>query len=344
MALDLRQCLAFSSEQRRKLADLIDSDSEAAARSAEMLAEAVSYLNFKPQPLEVIHFEGLLNTDPARIETTRHLYDMDHLGLFVSAQAALGEDCFAQQVRAYVTAWASTYKPTGNPINERMLEAVLAGYDLLSPEWSPEEKMMIETWMRRVAELEIESARMRPGSTRNNWHTKRLSLVGQIGVILKDQPLIDYAVDGYHEYIGVGLYPDGSTEDFHKRDALSYHQSGLKPLLILARMMLRNGIKLFEYQHSNGVAVRRSIDFMIPFLDGTNVHAEFVNTQADIDHRRAAAGIPFYKTGKPYDPRDALELFELATFFDPAYLDIVRRITNSSAQRYPTWLAVACAG
>lgn len=341
MGLDIRQALAYTPQQRQRLAERMQDDSSARQQGEQILVLAEQRLTKQPHPLPVIYFEGLLNTDERRVETSRCLMDMDDLALLNDAYAISSRQDIAEAIRAYVLAWANTYQPTGNPINERKLEAVLYGYDLLRSHWSIAESSAVEEWMKHIAKLEIQSGHDRPQSTRNNWHTKRLCLVGAIGIICNQPELIAYAVDGYRPYLEAGLLPDGSSVDFHQRDALSYHQSGLKPLVVLARMMRRSGVDLWPIQAENGASTPRSIDWLIPWVDGSQVHAEWVNTTVQLDRRRAEAGIPFYQTGKRYDPLDALELFELASYFEPRYLDVVRLLTNNSS-RYPTWLAVAC--
>lgn len=343
MSVQIRQSLTYTAEQRAHLRAIIDQDAEAQIHWRRLKQQADALLPLVPRPLETIHFEGLLNTHPDRIVTTRHLEDMDHLALLIDACAASGSAVYAQAVREMVLAWASTYRPTGNAINDNKMDAVIAGYDLLAPDWQPADQRSIEDWMVRMAHLGIESVQDRPNTANNNWHTKRLNLIGTVGVICRQPDLIAYALAGYPDYLANGLFSDGTSVDFHRRDALHYHQSGLKPLVVLARFMKREGLQLWDLAAENGASVRRSIDWMIPYVDGTCQHAEWVNTQSTLDRQRAAAGIAFYETGKPYDPQNALELFELATHFDRKYLEIVRKITGSSAIRYPTWQTVAAA-
>jgi hypothetical protein len=342
MAIDIRQSLSLDLKQRQRLKELVQSDASAQQRWLQLQSQAEARLAYRPHPLAVIHFEGLLNTNPDRIASTSCLMDMDDLAVLNDAYAVSGQERYALAVRDYVLAWTQTYLPTGNPINERMLEAVLVGYDLLGERWNSSETAIIEDWMKRMADLEIQSGIDRPRSTTNNWHTKRLSIVGTIGVICRLPENIAYAHAGYQAYLAASLFPDGSSVDFHQRDALSYHQSGLKPLVVLARTLQQVGLELWPYHAASGASTARSIDWLIPYVDGSQVHAEWVNTQSKLDRQRAEAGIDFYQTGKPYDPLNALELFELASYFDPRYLNVVRLLTHNS-DRYPTWLAVVCA-
>lgn len=58
--------------------------------------------------------------------------------------------------------------------------------------------------------------------------------MGLIGFVLHDEPLIDRTVAAYKEQIDHNLLPDGSSYDFHERDALHYHIYDITPLLTLA--------------------------------------------------------------------------------------------------------------
>lgn len=343
MSTEFRQVFALTAQERNRLKQLIQEDKEAQACWQAIQQEANSCLSASPRPLRVIHYEGLLHTEPSRIDTTISLRGMDSLVALLYAYQGSGNTAYRDKIREYVLAWVNTYEPTGNPINEQKLEPVLVGCHALKETFSTVEWDLISRWVRRIAQAEIDHAAQKPRSTRNNWHTKRLLIVGLIGLLIEDAHLMDYSVTEYHQYIEACLYPDGSSNDFRQRDALHYQQSGLKPLVVLARIFKHNGIDLWTAESSSEASVQKSIDFMIPFVDGTQVHAEWVNSQSDIDHRRAAAGLAYYQPGKPFDPRDALEVFELASYFEPRYLPLVKRITHSAAERFPTWLTVLSA-
>lgn len=343
MSTEFRQVIALSAQERSKLQKLIVEDSEAIAQWQMIQQEADSCLGTSPRPLRVIHYEGLLHTEPSRIDTTISLSGMDSLCVLLYAYQGSGSAAYRGKILDYLLAWARTYEPTGNPINEQKLEPVLVGCYELKETFIPGEWDAIRAWLKRIAQAEIEHAVQNPRSTRNNWHTKRLLIVGLIGLLLADAHLVDYAINEYYQYVEACLYPDGSSNDFRQRDALHYHQSGLKPLVVLARILKHSGVDLWNFESPSGASVRKSIDFMLPFVDGTQVHAEWVNSQSNIDHRRAAAGLAYYQPGKPFDPRDALEVFELASYFEPRYIPLVRKITQSSADRFPTWLTVISA-
>lgn len=74
--LFIRDVLPLDAEQRARLAAWVRDDEEAAALFERKAAEAPRLLAGTPRPLAVIHFEGLVSTDPRRIRTVEHLRDM----------------------------------------------------------------------------------------------------------------------------------------------------------------------------------------------------------------------------------------------------------------------------
>jgi hypothetical protein len=66
-----------------------------------------------------------------------------------------------------------------------------------------------------------------------------------------------------------------------------------------------------------------------------------VNTKESLDRERAAAGIAYYKPGKPFEPKAALETFEFASAFDPRLTATVAKLLGRpAAMRFPSWQTV----
>ena len=76
---------------------------------------------------------------------------------------------------------------------------------------------------------------------------------------------------------------------------------------------------------------------VIPFARGEKQHKEWVNTKVEFDRKRAKAGLEKYRTGRLFDPRQALNLLERAAYFDPSLMNLVRDLSEGEAQRFPTW-------
>jgi hypothetical protein len=199
---------------------------------------------------------------------------------------------------------------------------------------------MVEDWLRRMARLELQSARTNSMTAMNNWNSHRLKIVGLIGFLLDDQNLIKEAVRGFKKQVEVNLYPDGSSFDFHQRDALRYHCYDLEPLLVLAMAAQQNGIGLYSYQAANGACLARAVSFLVPYCDGTETHAEWVHSKAPFDRQRAAAGETGFSPGAAFNPREAREVFELASFFEEGYAPLALRLFARGGVEYSSWQAV----
>jgi hypothetical protein len=256
-----------------------------------------------------------------------------------------GNAAYRDKAREYVLAWTKTFYPNGNTINENKMEPVINAYPLLRDTFSAAEKTAIEAWLRRMATKEIETNGWKHRDHKlDNWDAKQFKLVGAIGFILNDRAFIDYAVDGYKRYIAQGLYPDGSSNDLKSRDALSYHISGLNSLLVLAMMAEQHGVNIeggfYNYVAPNGASMRKSVEYVVPFANGVMQREEWKNTTVGLDRERAAAGIEYYKPGKPFNPKSAVELLELASYFDPGLVRLVSMLRGTTAVRYPTRLTL----
>ena len=76
---------------------------------------------------------------------------------------------------------------------------------------------------------------------------------------------------------------------------------------------------------------------MVPYATGEKEHEEWVNSKVDLDRRRAEAGLEKYRPGRIFEPKRALSLLEKAAYFDPSLMEIVRDLSDSEAERFPTW-------
>src|SRR5438105_3086507 len=230
------------------------------------------------------------------------------------AYTVTAKRAYSTAARRLILSWARTNEPDGVPIDETKLEPLFVAYDLTSSAFSAKEKQSVESWLREIARLELQSAQTNSVTTSNNWNSHRLKIVGLIGFLLEDKPLIDAAIGGFKKQIAANLLSDGSSFDFHQRDALHYHCYDLEPLLALAIAAHQNGTHLYNYEAPNGASLSKSVDFLEPFCNGGRTHAEWVHSKVKFDRARAEAGEKGFVMGAPFDPRQARDVFELAAF------------------------------
>lgn len=282
--------------------------------------EAINLLEHQPKPLETVHYEGLLDTNPKRINTMKSLADIDHVVTFIYAGYGSDKPEFRQKSKAIITAWANSYRPTGNPINENKFTAFFWAYHLYKDFYSEQEQETVENWMRKIAFAE----KNRKNTPNNNWEAKRLKIIGIIGCILNKDEFVDYSIEGYKKYIATAYFPDGTSNDLHKRDALSYHVSGIKPCLtaFINLSQFNSNFELYSFEADNGASIKKSVEYVIPYATGEKKRKEWVNTKVELDKQRAAAGIEKYQPGKLFDPKQAWEMFQWACYYNADWYSI----------------------
>jgi hypothetical protein len=341
--VEIRSVLPLSAAQRARLALLVGQDPSARTLLATRRQEAARLLApgaAPPRPLAVIHYEGLVNTDARRVETVKHLEDMDAAALLLEVWQATGDPAAARRCREYVLAWAGVYKPTGNDVNENKLLPLFTAYEAMRNDFPEAERRHVDSWMSEIAAKQLEAAKD-PTARLTNRHTKRLGIIAVIGLALGRQEWLNYAWAGAREFVGSQLYADGTSYDLENRDTLTYHCSALRPLVSLAVLASRNGRDLYSWKAPSGSSLKGSVDYVVPFAAGRKQRREWTNSKVDLDRRRAAAGIAFYQPGSLFQPRSAKPLLEEASYFDAGLLPLVARLEGRpGGGRYPTWRTV----
>ena len=325
----------------RDLRMLVETEPEARELWQQLQVRAESYLSEEPRPIESINYEGMLSNHPDRVATVTHLYDMMRVEIWLSAWLVTGDHRYEDAMRRYLLAWADTYRPTGNPINENKLDPLLTAAVLLVDRFDGNERDIVLSWLNDLAEAEIHTVETMPWSVENNWHPKRLKVVALAAEALANNEWREWVVEETLRYITRALRPDGSSRDFEERDALSYHIGGVRPLLRLISLLPPgHREELYSGETPDGSSVARSVAFVLPYALGEEEHGEFLRTQVDLDRRRAEAGLEQYQPGRPFDPHRAVSLFQLAGAFDEEYRPLVGRVAGEPGVRFYDWTGV----
>ena len=318
-----------------RLRERVRSDPEARALAEQAAAEARPLLDAVPRPLEAIHYEGLVNTDPRRVAAVERLRDMAHAARLMRHWQASGDPLAAEALRRFVVAWSATYRPTGNDVNENKLYPLLVAHLALRGTLDAAARAKVDAWVEGLGRLHAEAVKTSRHLT--NRYTKHVRLAATSGLILGRAEWIAQAREGVRRFVTESLHADGTSEDLRRRDTLTYHGSALKPVLELALLAGEEGPALYAWTSPAGGSVRRSVEYVVPYALGEKTRREWVDSKVDLDRRRAEAGLEKYRRGRLYEPKDALELMELASAFDPGLLKVVRHLTGSPAARFPTW-------
>ena len=336
------QYVCLDKTEIKKLSALIKSDPAVTKMYRALQASADVALTQTPNPIDTIISEGHLSTDPKKIRTVKSLADMHKIYALAFAYQITTKKEYLEKCIDYMLAWALVNHGMGNPINDTKLDPLLESYDMVKAEIESSKRKTIETWLTQVADAEIASPRFRSAnkSAHNNWNSHRIKVIGLIGYVLDNQEYKIFTDTSLQTQIRKNLYANGAGMDFEERDALHYHTYTLEPLLKIATVIKRaTSMDYYTYSSSTGSSIQKSMAFLRPFTTGEQVHHEFVNSKVAFDRQRAENKEPGYTIGADFKPEAAIEVLSYAAWFEPGYLEIVKKLMNSP-DIYPNWQSV----
>ena len=322
--------VVLNAAEQNRLNKVIRTNNEARGLYDSIASLAIQSLQDTPAPVKHIHYEGLLQTNPARIATRRSLEDMDKVTNLIYAYYGNPDKRYARKAKEIALAWCAAYEPNGNPINENKLTAIFWAYHLFKSEFTPLEKRAMQQWMRMIAQEEMG----RTGTPENNWEAKRQKITATIGCVLNDKSMRTVAVEGFKQYIHNAYYADGTSNDLRERDALHYHLSGLTPCIavFINCKPFDSRLDLYGYEAPSGSSIKKSLEYALPYATGEKERKEWVNSRVKLDKERAAAGLPEYQPGMRFDPKDALPAFAWASFYNPDWYALLGKETSRQNQ------------
>ena len=292
----------------------------------------LGYLNELPNPIDTIRTEGLLKGNPKKVKTQQALADMNKM-FDLALQYRITEDQkYLNKCVEFLNAWAKINKPNGDPIDDTNLDPAVEAYDLIKKDVPAIDKKVIDQWLNETAWAEINSKRMKAGRATaiNNWNAHRLKVVGEIGYALNNQELISWTIENLKKHININLYADGTSLDFKERDAMHYHIYDLEPMLKLAIIIDRaKGPNFYTYESPKGSSIKKSVEWLIPYINGEKQHEEYVNTTVKFDRDRAKNNEPGFAAGTMFKPDLALPVLKLAVYFDPTQIGLLQKVNGS---------------
>jgi hypothetical protein len=283
----------------------------------------------------VIHYEGLVNTDPRRIATVARLKQAGEAGYLLRHWQATGSERAAETLMDWIPAWFGTYEFTGNDVNENKFFPLLTAYFYFRGRFPPEQRAGIDAFVRQLGQHHAEQVKKSRHLT--NRYTKHVRLAAICGMILDREEWRETAYEGVKRFVAESLYGDGTSRDLQRRDTLTYHNSALRPPIQMAMLAGKKGYDLYTWENKDGGSLAKSVRYVYPYAMGEKRREEWTNSKIGLDRRRAEAGLEKYRPGSLYDPKNALSLMELASYFDPELMKAVHHLADSDAERFPTW-------
>jgi hypothetical protein len=303
------------------------------------LKAADEALTETPNPIAEILSQGLLEGNPKKTASLKAVEDAYKTYALSLTYKYNKEKKFLDKATEYLLAWAKANNATGDPINETKLEDMVTAYDLIRNDIQKDSRVVIDHWLSSIADAEVNSESARPGrgTAINNWNSHRIKMIALINYTLHDHKYDNLTISELEKQLAVNLNPDGTTHDLVERDAFHYHTYDLEPLLTTCIAIYRaTGKNYFTFQTANGASIKKSVDYMIPFMTGEKTHPEFVNSTVPFDQKRAKNNEKGYAAGTLFNPQNGLQVFSLAEFFDPGYLNVIFKASKDGNQ-YFNW-------
>ena len=295
-----------------------------------IIAKADSVLHFSPNPLDSIFYEGYVSNHPRRLKSVMSLRDMSYMFRLVDAYLVTDGKKYAVHAINYLTAWSSTYRPTGNDVNENKLDICFYVFDIMRVLLTSEEQRPIEDWLHLIATKQQSRWSMANGSS--NRHVKRLKLILMAAVVLGDASLESFVRSQLTPMITSAFYEDGSSRDLQRRDALHYHVDCIKVYLELAYLARLIDVSIYDLIGETGGSVKKSLHYIFPYVRGEKIHEEWVHTKVGLDRRRWEAGDPYYRPGKPWDQMEAFSTLLLAQPFDTSVAPLIEGLIVENSE------------
>ncbi|RYU90876.1 hypothetical protein EWM62_09560 [Mucilaginibacter terrigena] len=289
-------------------------------------------LNETPNPIETILSQGLLAGDPRKTASLKAVEDAGKVYALTLAYKMSEKTKYLAKATEFFIVWAKVNKATDDPINQTKLEDMVTAYDLVRDDIKPDDRDLIDGWLRSIADALVNSkyAKGNRGTAINNWNSHRIKMITLIAYTLHDSKYDSTIVTELEKQLNVNLNPDGTTHDLVERDAFHYQTYDIEPLISACIAIYRaTGKNYFTWKTANGATIKNCVDYMTPFMTGEKTHPEFVKSTVPFDKKRAENGEKGYAPGTLFEPKNGIYTFSLAAYFDKGYNKVIRRAMHN---------------
>jgi len=321
LALYAQGYAAISPEKANALINQQGSDS-----AKRVISYAKNSLSRPPAPLAKIHAEGTLPHEGIYDASVIAMQDINIMNLFAMTYRLTGDKTYLNKASEFLDKWIDIYDPSFNPIDETHFDKLILTHDLIQSHLSPELNRKAVRFFYVMANGYIERISKQPKIDIGNWQSHRIKLIVLSAYATNNTELINKSKILFLDHLERNLNADGSTYDFHERDALHYATYDLEPLLEAAIAFKAHGENMFDHKTTKGVSLRDAVNWLTPYAEGKVTHEEFVNSPVPFDKKRAKAGIAGYQG--LWDRSSALLLYSLASALDPIY----KKLSDSLAK------------
>lgn len=337
------QYVSLDASELDALRKLVKTDEQASQFYKWTERKAEASLVDAPAPIALITSQGLLMGDPNKMASLQALQDVDKIFSLALVAKLGGDPRYLEKCTSFLLAWARINNPDGNPINETKLEDLVFAYDLIRSDVSGRDRAEIDSWLSGMREKETqhESAKNGKGTSVNNWNTHRVKMMIMINYTLKDGKYDKHVEEQLVKQIANNLNADGSTYDFHERDALNYHIFSVEPFLKAITVFKRaTGKDYFQVASSSGGSIKKGVDFLVPYMLRIKSHKEFLNSKVKFDRARASNNEKGFQI-KDFVPGRGIPALSPAVYFDQSYLAVINKAKEGTEQYFDWQILLA---
>ena len=294
-------------------------------------------LSATPDPMAHIHTTHTLPGQSIRDQSVAAEHDWDRMLMLGLAYRLTGDTKYLQAETRFLSAWTAVYTPDLLPIDETNMDKILIAFDLTRADLpAAVQQKTLQLFAAMAAGYLKDIAKNSCGKDIANWQSHRIKLATLSAYSIGDAALIASAKKFYEAQVGCNIRPDGSVEDFYKRDALHYVVYDLEPLETAALAGQAHGQDWFHYTAADGRSVPHAVEWVIPYTTGAKTHEEFVHSTVPFDAERDKAGEKGYSG--PWEPKNGTAMLALATMLDPKYKASLDALTKSAHSTPTAWM------
>jgi len=302
-----------------------------------ILRAADSAAKLTPAPLGHVHTEHTLSGDPIREKSIVAERDWDRMLNLGLAYRMTGDHKYLDAETKFLGAWVALYQPDLNPIDETRMDYILFAFDLTRSDLPQPLQVKTLALFRTMATGYLKDIeKLSCGKDTGNWQSHRIKLATLTAYELGDPELIARAKKFYQEQVKCNVHPDGSVEDFYKRDALHYVAYDLEPLLTTALAAKVHGEDGFHWKSPTGSSVAIAVDWLLPYTSGAKTHEEFVHSKVPFDAERDKAGEKGYSG--PWDAKAGVTTLWLAALQDAKYGPAAQQLDTRMGVQPAAWI------
>ncbi len=289
--------------------------------------------------MRTLHVEGTLPHQGIHDQSKEAMKDFRVAHILALAWRGTGEKRYLDRVGIFLQAWANTYVPSSNPIDETKFDSLIDAYVLTKHDLSPPVRQAMEDLLRALARGHVARsdamAYPRTDFWFGNGQSHRVKLVAMSAVSLNDPGLFADARRLFFEQLDGNVLADGSVVDFEVRDALGYVVYDLEPLTRAALAAKLNGEDWFHKPNKRGKSLADALDWLLPYAEGQKSHEEFVHTRVSFDKIRKDAGLEHFSG--LWDAAGSRYLYWSASLLDKRYDPIALKLGGAPIEWTACW-------